>query len=145
MTAKVESAVGCFREGFACSQAIVSTYGDEFGLDKETALKAAAGFGAGMGRLGEVCGAVTGAMLVIGLKHGQTQAKDRETKARCYALVHDFADRFRTRNGSLLCRELLGCDLGTEEGMALAKQKGYFVELCPRYVRDAAEILEEVL
>ena len=145
MSEKVEAAVACFREGFNCSQSILSTWGGEFGLERETAMRAASAFGAGMGRLGEVCGAVTGALIVIGLKHGQTEAKDKETKERNYSLVRDFTGRFRSRNGSLLCRELLGCDLTTAEGMETAKQKGLFTERCPRFVRDAAEILEDVL
>src|SRR5574340_1336897 len=107
MSDKVEAAVGCFREGFSCSQAILSAYGVEFGLEKETALKAAAGMGGGMGGLGEVCGAVTGALIVIGLKYGHTEASDKETKAKNYAIVRDFAGRFRAGSGSLLCRELL--------------------------------------
>jgi C_GCAxxG_C_C family probable redox protein len=145
MSGKVEAAVGCFREGFNCSQAILSTYGDEFGLERETALKAAAAFGGGMGGLGEVCGAVTGALVVIGLKYGYTEAKDKETKERTYARARDLAGRFRSQNGALCCRELLGCDLTTAEGMATARQKGLFTELCPRFVRVAAEILEDVL
>ncbi|MEK7243209.1 MAG: C-GCAxxG-C-C family protein, partial [Thermodesulfobacteriota bacterium] len=78
-------------------------------------------------------------------KHGHTAATDKETKEKNYALVRDFADRFRSRNGALCCRELLGCDLTTAEGMEAAKQKGLFAERCPRFVRDAAEALEEVL
>ncbi len=145
MSEKVETAVGCFREGFSCSQAILATYGGDLGLDRETALKAAAGMGGGMGGLGEVCGAVTGALIVIGLKYGHTEAKDKETKAKNYAIVRTFAGRFRAGNGSLLCRELLGCDISTAEGMETARQKGLFTELCPRLVRSAAEILEDVL
>jgi len=145
MNSKVEAAVGCFREGFNCSQAILSTYGGEFGLKGETAFRAASGLGAGMGRLGEVCGAVTGALIVIGLKHGHTEAKDKETKEKTYALVRDYAGRFRLCNGSILCRELLGCDISTPEGMEQARQKGLFTERCPRFVGDAAEILEDVL
>ena len=142
---KVEAAVACFKEGFNCSQAILSTYGVAFGLEGPTALKAASAFGAGMGGLGEVCGAVTGALIVIGLKHGRTEARDKEAKEKTNALVRDFAGRFRSRHRSLLCRELLGCDLTTPEGVAAARQKGYFTELCPRFVRAAAEILENVL
>lgn len=145
MSDKVEKAVGCFQEGFNCSQAILSTYGGEQGLERETALRAAAALGGGMGGLGEVCGAVSGAMLVIGLKHGYTMPRDRETKEKTYALVRDFAGRFRQRNGSLLCRDLLGCDLTTAEGMAMARQKRLFIERCPGFVREAAEILEDVL
>lgn len=145
MSEKVEAAVACFREGFSCSQAILSTYGGDFGLPRETALRAAAALGAGMGRLGEVCGAVAGALIVIGLKHGHTAAADKETKEKNYARVRDFAGRFRSRNGALCCRELLGCDLSTAEGMEAARQKGVLAERCPRFVRDAAELLEELL
>jgi len=145
MEDRIEAAEGCFREGINCSQAIFSTYGGAFGLDKVTALKAAAALGAGMGRMGEVCGAVTGALMVIGLKHGQTEAKDKEAKAKTYDCARNFAERFRAEHGSLLCRELLGCDLGTDEGMATARQKGYFTELCPKFVRSSARLLEDVL
>ena len=108
MKDKIEAAVGSFREGFNCSQAILSTYSGEFGLEREAALKAAAAFGGGMGGLGEVCGAVTGALFVIGLKYGYTEAKDKETKEKTYARVRDFAGRFRSRHGALCCRELAG-------------------------------------
>ena len=120
MSKKVEAAVACFREGFSCSQAILSTYSNDFGLPRETALRAAAALGAGMGRLGEVCGAVAGALIVIGLKNGHTEATDKETKEKNYTLVRDFADRFRSRNGALCCRDLLGCDLTTAEGVEAA-------------------------
>src|SRR4030042_1184135 len=145
MSDKIEKAVGCFREGFNCAQAVFFSYGGELGLDRETALRAAAGMGGGMGGLGEVCGAVTGAMMAIGLKHGHTEAKDKETKAKTYAHVRDYAGRFRARNGSILCRELLGCDISTPEGLEQARQKGLFTERCPRFLRDAAELPHEVL
>lgn len=145
MSEKVEAAVACFREGFNCSQAILSTWGGDFGLGRETALRVASGFGGGMAGQGEVCGAVTGALIVIGLKHGQTDAKDKETKEKNYSRIQELTRCFRSRNGSLLCRELLGCDLTTPEGREAAKQKGLFAERCPRFVRDAAELLEEIL
>jgi C_GCAxxG_C_C family probable redox protein len=99
-----------------------------------------------MGRLGEVCGAVTGAFMVIGLKHGKSRLEDdnNETREKAYALVHEFADRFRACNGSILCRELLGCDISTPEGRAQAREKGLFNDLCPKLVGDAVEILEQM-
>ncbi|MCE5264962.1 MAG: C-GCAxxG-C-C family protein [Deltaproteobacteria bacterium] len=145
MSEKVEAAVACFKEGFSCSQSILCTWSGELGLEREVALRAASAFGGGMAGLGEVCGAVTGALMAIGLKQGQTEAKDKETKEKNYARVRDFTDRFRSRNGSLLCRELLGCDLTTPEAREAAKQKGLFTERCPGFVRDAAEILEQIL
>ncbi len=142
---RVEQAVACLQEGFSCSQAVLSAYAPQFGLDRELALKVAGAFGGGMGRLGEVCGAVTGALMAIGLKHGRIRADDEETKEQAYALVVEFANRFRQRNGSLLCRELLGHDIGTPEGRKYIQEMGISAALCPKLVRDAAEIIEEIL
>jgi C_GCAxxG_C_C family probable redox protein len=140
-----EKAVSCFKN-FNCAQSVIATCGPEMGMDRESALRVAGGFGGGMGRLGEVCGAVTGAFMVIGLKHAKIQPEDdeNETKERAYTLVYEFADRFRACNGAILCRELLGCDISTPEGQAQAREKGLFDDLCPRLVQSAVEILEEM-
>jgi C_GCAxxG_C_C family probable redox protein len=142
---KVERAVSCFNDGFSCSQAVLSTYGEQFGLDRETALKVAGAFGGGMGNMGKTCGAVTGALMVIGLKYGQTRVEDKEPKKKTYRLVKEFAEQFKVRNGSINCTELLGCDLSTPEGMRCAEERNLFTTLCPKFVQDAAEILEELL
>jgi C_GCAxxG_C_C family probable redox protein len=144
-TGPVEQAVACFQEGFSCSQAILATFAPQFGLDRDLALKVSGAFGAGMGRMGETCGAVTGAFMVIGLLHGRTKAEDQETKEKAYALVAELADQFRRRNGSLACRELLGCDLGTPEGQQYAHDQGLAATRCAKFVRDAAEIVERML
>ncbi len=142
---RVERVLSCFEEGFSCSQAMLSTYGPELGLDRETALRVATAFGGGMGRMGATCGAVTGAFMVIGLKYGRTRVEDEETKEKAYSLVREFADRFESRNGSIVCTELLGYDIGTPEERELAREQGLFATLCPRLVRDAAEIIERIL
>lgn len=142
---KVKSVVSCFEGGFSCSQAILSIYGEELGLDRETAMKIASAFGGGMGHMGETCGAVTGAFMVIGLKYGNTNAGDRKSKAKVYGLVKEFVTRFKLRNGSIVCRELLGCDLSTKEGLKRAKKQEVFVIRCPKFVRDAADIIEDIL
>ena len=142
---KVEQAVACFKGGFNCSQAILSTYGEAAGLERHVALKIATGFGGGMGNMGEVCGAVTGAIMVIGLMHGATKAEDMQAKERTRALVREFTTKFKARNGCIQCRELLGCDLGTTEGIQAAKDKNLFVTLCPKLVEGAAVILEEMI
>jgi len=114
-------------------------------LSRQTALKVSQAFGGGMGQMGETCGAVTGAFMVIGLKYGRTRADDDEAKRKTYALVKEFSEKFKARNGTIICRELLGCDLSTSEGQRIAKSEGLFSTVCPRFVQDAAEILEEIL
>ena len=141
----VERAVSVFKEGFSCSQAVLSTYGTHFGLDREIALRVSGAFGGGMGRMGETCGAVTGAFMVIGLKYGKTIVGDEESKEKAYRLVNEFVEKFKSRNGSIVCRELLGCDLSTPEGRRLVKEKKLVTTLCPKFVQDAAEIIEQIL
>jgi C_GCAxxG_C_C family probable redox protein len=142
---QIENAISSFKQGFSCSQAILSTFGEQFGLDRNTALKLAAGFGGGMGRLAGTCGGVTGAFMVLGLKYGAVSAEDREAKELTYERVREFAVQFKERNGSLECRELLGCDISTPDGLQAFKDKELISTLCPKFVRDAAEILEEML
>ncbi len=98
-----------------------------------------------MARRGETCGAVTGAMLVIGLKHGKTRPDDDEARERTYKLVAELVSRFKSRNRTVLCRELLGHDFGTPEGIEAIQRKKLITTLCPKFVRDAAEIVEEIL
>ncbi|MFA6350566.1 MAG: C-GCAxxG-C-C family protein [Candidatus Omnitrophota bacterium] len=138
---RVERSVSCFKEGFSCSQAILSTYGQELGIDKATAFKISAPFGGGMARMGETCGAVTGAFMAIGLKH----AVSKDEKEKLYSLINKFVGKFKSKNGSILCKELLGHNIGTPEGMKAVKDKGLIDTLCPKLVKDAAEILEEIL
>lgn len=139
---KANEAVECFNHGFNCAQAVLVTYCEQFGLDRETALKLSCGMGGGMGRNQETCGAVTGAYLVIGLKYGQHQEQDSCAKEETYQLVREFSQRFTARNKSTSCRELLGVDL-MHGDKAVASQR--VREVCPQAVRDAAEILESIL
>jgi C_GCAxxG_C_C family probable redox protein len=141
----IEKALARFREGYACSQAVLSAFAGEFGLPDDLALRLSATFGGGMGRLGEVCGAVTGAFMVLGLKAGNVTAEDRSSKERAYRLVGEFVNRFQDRHKTIICRELLGCELSTPEGMQRAKDGRLFTTLCPRVVQDAAEIVSLLL
>lgn len=142
---EVERAVSCFEEGFMCSQALLSAYADEFGMDRQTALKVSAAFGGGMGRMGEICGAVTGAFMVLGLKHGRTEISDTKSHEKTNRLVREFTERFKSANGSIVCRKLLGCDLSTPEGRKIFVDSKLRDTLCVKYVRDAAEIVEGLL
>jgi len=141
---KVDQAVECFCGGAACSQAIAATYGPDFGLPREQAMKVASGFAGGM-RLGETCGAVTGAFMVLGLKFGGADCETRDGRDAVYAALADFVRRFEQRNRVVICRELLGCDISTPDGARKANREGLFRTICPNLVKDAAEILEEML
>ncbi len=139
---KAEEAVACFKDGFNCSQAILSTYCEEFGIEKKVALQIACGLGAGMGRQQETCGAVSGAYLLIGLKYGKYMKDDDPAKERTYELVREFSKRFVDRNGSVSCRALLGIDLlNCDRRLAYE----HVQDECPRLVKDAAEIIEQLL
>ena len=142
---KAEQAVSCFEEGFSCAQAVLSAYGPHSGLDRETALRVAGAFGGGMARMGRTCGAVTGALMAIGLERASTRTDDDETKEACYDLVGEFVRQFEARNGSITCKELLGYDISIPEESALAREQGLYSTLCPKLVRDAAEIIEQII
>jgi C_GCAxxG_C_C family probable redox protein len=141
---KVDEAVDCFCRGAACSQAILGTYGPQFGLSHEQAMKLASGFAGGM-RLGETCGAVTGAFMVLGLKHAGANCDQRDGREAVYAAMRKYTTRFEQRNRVVICKDLLGCDISTPEGAKKATREGLFRTICPRLVQDAAEILEELL
>jgi len=142
---RVEEVVKTHADGFSCAQALLAVYGPELGMDRETALKVAGGFGGGMGRMAGTCGAVTGAYMVIGLVHSMTKIGDLQQKELSYETIRKFADKFRERNKTLVCRELMGVDVSTPEGFAASKERNIARTVCPKYIRDAAEILEEML
>lgn len=142
---KVQEALDCFERGFNCAQAVLSVYGTSPELGRKTALRIATPFGAGMARMAKTCGAVTGAFMVIGLAHGRFKRDDYAARDHTYELVHEFVRRFTARNGSIVCRDLLGCDVSTPEGLKRAEEEHLVEEKCPDYVRYAAELLEELL
>ena len=145
MTSRIESAVECFSRGYNCAQAVFSTYAPVLGIPEEEALRVSTGFGAGMGRLQEVCGAVTGAFMLIGCKHSMVEPTDSATKEEAYALERQFAQCFRGLNGSILCKDLLHCDLTTQEGKKFFTENNLATTVCKRCVRDAATLAEEML
>ena len=142
---KSECSKQCFSNGFNCAQAVFSTYCNELGLDQEIALRIAGGFGGGMGHIGETCGAVTGAIMLIGLKHGKVKAYDNPARERTYALVQEFTRRFVERNGSVKCTELLGCDISSPKELVNAREERLFETICPKLVEDSSEIIEVLL
>lgn len=141
---RIDKAVQLFNGGFNCSQSVVTAFADIAGVDEETALKAASGFGGGIGSTGGVCGALTGAVMVMGLKCGTADAADKTTKIEVYQKVKRLTEEYKLRTGSTICRELMGFDMSTSEGQLAAKAPGAF-HRCDDFVRIAAEILEEML
>jgi C_GCAxxG_C_C family probable redox protein len=137
---RAEDAVRVFDNDFNCCQAVFSVFAPDLGLDRDRALRIATPFGGGMGRLGEVCGAVTGAFMALGLKCGDPDSNSG-AKDRSYEAVRAFVERFSDLHGSIRCRELLGCDI---EGMAEAKERNLFSTLCCDLVRDAVKIAEDL-
>jgi C_GCAxxG_C_C family probable redox protein len=142
---RVQDAVEIFKQGFSCSQAVLAAFSESLGLDREKALRISQSFGGGMASLGMTCGAVTGAMLAIGLKYGRTRPEDDEAKQKTYRLVRELLRRFKDRHGSIVCRDLIGVDLSAPDGHELGAERGVFANLCPGFVADAAQILEEIL
>jgi len=108
-------------------------------------LRVAGAFGAGMGRTGGTCGAVTGALMVIGLMHAKTRKGDDDSREKIYVLAQEFMEAFLERNGSFPCRSLLGVDVSTPEGMSEVRKKDLFRTACPKFVKDAGEVLEGLL
>jgi C_GCAxxG_C_C family probable redox protein len=141
----VDRSLSLFEQGFTCSQAVLAAFSARYGLDEATALKVSCAYGGGVARTGQTCGAVSGALMVIGLAHGKAERADDAAKERTYALTREFWKRFRARQGSLVCKELIPFDLGTPEGARAAAESGVFREKCPVFVRCAAEILGEIL
>lgn len=124
-----------------CSQAVLTAYCEQFGLERSLALKLAQGFGGGMGRMGGTCGAVTGAYMVLGLAQKMWDDNPRQSLDRTYELVREFNERFKALHGSVICKELISCDLSTSEGLAEARNKKIFTTVCPDFVSDSAKIL----
>lgn len=139
-----EKALVYFQKKFHCSQAVLAAYAEDCGLTEEQALKLGGCFGSGM-RKGEVCGACTGALMVLGLLYGQCDEKNLESRQITNAVNDKMMERFAKVNGSYICNDLLGCDITTPEGLAYIEQKNLFTEFCPDMVANAVDLLEEII
>ncbi|MDD1672023.1 MAG: C-GCAxxG-C-C family protein [Methanomicrobiales archaeon] len=140
---RAEQALQAFREGANCAQSVVSAFAGEYGLDQDTALAVARGFGSGMAT-GSTCGVISGATLIIGLATGIT-VDNKEAKPKAYRLVKDFTWRFRERYGSTICRDLMGCDVSDPSQAQHARERDLFNRICSPMIRDTVMILEEIL
>lgn len=146
MSVRGRAAKRYFEEGYNCAQAVVLVYADQTGLDEDTLLRLASSFGGGMGRLREVCGAVSGMFIVAGLLKGYSSPVNARAKKEHYALVQRLAGEFETRNGSIVCRELLGLEERKSPPDPERRTEAYYKKRpCAELVECAAEILEREL
>lgn len=139
-----EKALNYFGQKFHCSQSVLAAFADECGITEEQALKLGACFGGGM-RKGEVCGACTGALMVLGLLYGQSDSTDLESRMTANKVNDEMMERFAKKCGSYICNDLLKCDISTPEGVQYALDNKLFVEFCPIMVENAVDILEEII
>ena len=141
---RVTKAVELFGQGYMCSQAVFAAFSEDYGVTEKQALQIGACFGSGMNK-GEVCGACTGALMALGMRYGQFDLSDVKSRSAQKAKTVQFLEEFKKREGSYICRDILGCDLSTEEGRSYAINNGLFKKICPKMVKTAAEITAQML
>lgn len=139
-----DQVVDIFDQAYNCTQSVLLAMAPRYGLDPDLACRLATAMGIG-GSRGEQCGAVSGALLVLGLEYGGGGPDGAEAKAFSYHKAREYLRLFAEKRGTLVCRELLGADPSTPEGLAQARSQGLFQNVCHGVLRDAAQILEEVL
>ena len=139
-----EKALGYFEKKFHCSQAVLAAYANECGLTEIQALKLGACFGGGM-RKGEVCGACTGALLVLGSLYGQFDESDTESRLLANEVNDKMMNQFSEVCGSYICNDLLKCDISTKEGVEFAVENNLFSLFCPQMVANAVDIVEKII
>jgi len=140
----VENALITFQKGYNCAQSVLSSFEKETHLSRANSLLIASPFGGGIARLGKTCGAVTGALMVIGLIYGDAELRDNESKTRTYNIANEFIKKFEAINKTVECKELINCDLTDPEARKKASEYGIFEKVCNKLIKDAVEILEEL-
>lgn len=141
-----EKAMQLFKQGYNCSQSVFLAFRDKYNIDEKTALKLSSSFGGGMGRMREVCGAVSGMFMVAGILYGYDSPKDMKAKTEHYTRIQELAQRFREKNGSIVCRELLGLSASKESPVPSERTEEYYKKRpCVELVGMAAAIMEQYI
>lgn len=143
MSIKSDNAKELFSIGYNCSQAVSAVFADDYGIGQNEILKIACGFGGGM-RNSEVCGAVSGAIMVIGMKYGNGSDNSPENKTLCYQKTLEFTKKFSEYNKSIICREILGVDIFKDDGMKIAQERNLIQTKCIDMIVSAVNLLEEL-
>jgi C_GCAxxG_C_C family probable redox protein len=142
---KEEQAIVSFRSGLNCAQSMVTAYSDELNLDETMALSISCGFGGGMGRLQQTCGAVTGSYMILGVYTCKKISENSERKEQTYKLVRNFNEKFKQINGSTDCLSLLKCEIQTDEGHRYAKENNLFEKVCEKCISDSIRIIDSLV
>jgi C_GCAxxG_C_C family probable redox protein len=142
---KADEAVALYSQGFNCAQALLSVFAPDYGLDRDTALRLAQGFGAGISRTDNLCGQVSRPVMTIGLRYGGTLAANTVAKEKTFQVVGEFIREFTKRNGAVDCSSLLGYNLSDPRQAAEANEHNVMAARCPGFIRDAVEILEALV
>jgi len=145
MNSKEKIAIESFRSGLNCSQSVVSAYTEEMDFDKTLALSISCGFGGGMGRLQETCGAATGSFMVMGIHYCRKYSDNKERKETTYAAIQKFSKEFMVLHGTMNCKELINVDLKTEDGHRILKESNLSENVCEKCILDAIKITEGIL
>ena len=141
---KKEKAIECFKDNLHCSQSVLAAFAEECGITEEQEFRLGSCFGSGM-RKGNVCGACTGALMVLGALYGQSDSSDIDSRMLANKVNDEMMERFAEKCGSYICNDLLKCDISTPEGVEYAKDNNLFTEFCPIMVANAVDILEEII
>lgn len=145
MKTKVDKAIESFRSGLNCSQSVVNAYAEQLNVDNEFAMSVSCGFGGGMGRLQETCGAVTGSFMVLGIYNCKKFNDNKERKSNTYAMIQRFSHKFKAIHGVTDCRTLMNCDLNTEEGLRYVAENNIHEKVCEKCIKDAVKIVDELI
>jgi C_GCAxxG_C_C family probable redox protein len=143
--ARHEIAADYMRKGYNCAQSVIKAYAGEVGMKEEDAVRMASALGGGVGRNGHICGAVSGAALIIGMKFGTIDPIDFPAKEKAYNKTNELLDRFTAENKSVLCKELIPYDMKNPDELKKAREAGIFIQKCPQFVLSAGRILESII
>ena len=145
MSQTEEKAISLFTSGLNCAQSVLTAYSEKLKFDNTLALNISCGFGGGMGRLQETCGAVSGAFMVLSIFNGQKYTENGVKKIMTYSMIQDFNSKFLARHGTSNCRSLLNCDLTTEEGLRYLQENNLHEKVCEKCIRSAIQITNALI